>query len=96
MEPLIGPVDLSPWVPALEWVVVGGESGPNSRPMETGWTTDAAAMCRSAGTAFWMKQKGEVWAKLNGADEGDSRTQDRVRVSPLQYDSCACGVQWLL
>jgi len=89
MEPLIGPVDMSPWVEALEWVVVGGESGPNSRPMETEWATDIAAACGNAGTPFWMKQKGVVWATLNDAEgkgvDWDKFPEDcRVRQYPSE------------
>ena len=37
-EPLLGAVDLSAWVEAIDWVIAGGESGPKSRPMNPRWT----------------------------------------------------------
>jgi len=40
----------------LHWVICGGESGPNRRPMEIEWAADLALQCRGAGVAFWMKQ----------------------------------------
>lgn len=46
-EPLLGPVDLWPLVPVgeIQWVIIGGESGPKHRPMAVEW---AEATCRSA------------------------------------------------
>jgi len=56
-EPLIGSVagaDLTD----IHWAIVGGESGPKSRPMEEVWVEEIEDMCRSAGTAFFFKQWG--------------------------------------
>lgn len=70
-EPLLGPVDLGFLEPcdhvrrsceeigcwrALDWVIVGGESGPNARPMEESWAEDIRDQCKTAGVAFFMKQ----------------------------------------
>ncbi len=55
LEPLIGPVpslDLT----GIDQVVVGGESGPNFRPMELEWVEEILAKCRQTGTAFYVKQ----------------------------------------
>ena len=41
---------------ALDWVVVGGESGPGYRPMEPDWAREIELQCRYAGVAFFMKQ----------------------------------------
>jgi protein gp37 len=40
----------------LDWVIVGGESGPGSRPMHPQWARDLRDQCQAAGTAFFMKQ----------------------------------------
>lgn len=40
----------------IDWVIVGGESGPKARPMEAGWARDLRDQCQRSGTAFFMKQ----------------------------------------
>ena len=77
MEPLLGPVDLSRWPdgssdimtpltgsPRIDWVVVGGESGPNARPMHPAWARDIRDQCVRVGVPFHFKQWGE-WAPHN-------------------------------
>jgi protein gp37 len=54
-EPLLGPLpslDLTD----IEWLIVGGESGPGFRPMDHAWARELAARCRKTGTAFFFKQ----------------------------------------
>lgn len=56
-EPLLGPLpslDLT----GLDWVIVGGESGPNSRPCNVGWIREIVAQCRSAKIPVFVKQIG--------------------------------------
>ena len=43
----------------LNWVIVGGESGPNARPMHPAWARDLRDQCKAAGVAFFFKQWGE-------------------------------------
>ena len=47
--------------PKIDWVIVGGESGPRARPMHIDWARQLRDECRKAGTAFHFKQWGE-WA----------------------------------
>lgn len=54
-EPLLGPIDFGEMT-YLDWVVVGGESGPGHRPMEIGWLADVVAQCRDAGVPYFVKQ----------------------------------------
>jgi len=57
LEPLLGPIkclDLH----AIDWVIVGGESGPKARPMEEMWVVDIRNQCLSAGVSFFFKQWG--------------------------------------
>jgi protein gp37 len=64
-EPLIGSVvgvDLS----AIHWAIVGGESGPRSRPMLESWVDEIKAACQDAGTAFFFKQWGGKNKKRSG------------------------------
>lgn len=58
-EPLLGPLDLSPVLPDIQWVVVGGENGPKARPMHPGWVRSIRDQCVEAGVAFWFKSWGE-------------------------------------
>jgi protein gp37 len=46
-EPLLGPVDLQPWLSKLQWVIVGGESGPKARPMHPRWARSLRDQCQS-------------------------------------------------
>lgn len=55
-EPLLGPVDLTPWLDRLEWVVVGGESGPGRREMCYDWARAIRDDCAAAGVAYYYKQ----------------------------------------
>lgn len=56
VEPMLGPVDARAWVESLDWVICGGESGPNRRPAEVAWYSDLAQQCADAGVPFFMKQ----------------------------------------
>lgn len=64
-EPLLGSVadaDLT----GIQWAIVGGESGPRSRPMSEDWVGEIEAACRKAKTAFFFKQWGGVRKKSTG------------------------------
>jgi len=59
VEPLLGllpDLDLN----GIDWVIVGGESGPGARPMASEWATDIRDQCVAAGVAFFFKQWGGV------------------------------------
>ena len=74
LEPLLGPLgvlDLS----HIHWVIVGGESGPRARPMETAWVRDIRKQCRGEGVPFFFKQWGGTQKKKNGRSL-DGRTWD--------------------
>lgn len=61
-EPLLGPIDLvdktRTYRPAIEvdWVIVGGESGPGARPCNVAWIRDIVGQCKAAGVATFVKQ----------------------------------------
>ncbi|WP_333873103.1 DUF5131 family protein [Methylobacter sp.] len=65
-EPLLGKVDIrSGHIPnGLDWVVVGGESGPNARPMHPDWVRSLRDQCIAAEVPFLFKQWGE-WAPVH-------------------------------
>lgn len=65
LEPLLGPLnDLDLW--NIDWVIVGGESGPGARPMQQSWVTDIRDQCLAANVPFFFKQWGGVRKKQNG------------------------------
>ena len=74
VEPLLenlGPINLE----GINWVIVGGESGPGARPMDIGWVRDIHAQCRRAKVAFFFKQWGGV-RKSEAGRELDGQTYD--------------------
>jgi protein gp37 len=59
VEPLLGPLDLSPWLDRLDWVVVGAESGSGARPLLVEWVRAIVRQCQDAGVAVFVKQLGK-------------------------------------
>ncbi len=65
LEPLLGPLpnlDLS----GMDWVIVGGESGPMARPIDKLWVTDIRDQCQRAAVSFFFKQWGGIQKKKAG------------------------------
>jgi protein gp37 len=58
-EPLLGQIDITPWLSKLQWVIVGGESGQRARPMHPEWARSLRDQCVSVGVPFFFKQWGE-------------------------------------
>lgn len=76
LEPLLGPLpslDLT----GVDWVIVGGESGPNARPMHPDWVRNIRDRCVAAGVAFFFKQWGG-WAPIIDPHMLDVRAGDIV------------------
>ena len=65
LEPLLGPLPLLN-LTRIDWVIVGGESGPGARPMQEEWVLDIRDQCNSAGVPFFFKQWGGVSKKRAG------------------------------
>ena len=65
LEPLLGPLD-NLELAGIDWVIVGGESGPGARPMNAEWVTSIRDQCADAGVPFFFKQWGGVWKKRFG------------------------------
>lgn len=77
-EPLLGPIDLTPWLDRIDWVICGGESGPGARPMHPDWARSLRDQCVAAGVKFFFKQHG-AWAPFydRDVDDPDWRTVPR-------------------
>ena len=79
-EPLLGPIadaDLA----GVQWAIVGGESGPGSRPMKAEWVRAIQVQCDEQGVAFFFKQWGGTRKKRAGR-ELDGRTWDGMPRGP--------------
>jgi len=70
-EPLLGPIDLRPWLHPrrIDWVIVGGESGPGARPMQQWWVEFLLGQCQQAGVPFFFKQFGGFPNKRNKLED---------------------------
>ncbi len=68
-EPLLGELDLTPWLldRTLHWVIVGGESGPRARPMEEEWADSLKEQTTHAKVSFFFKQWGGRHGKRSGS-----------------------------
>jgi protein gp37 len=75
-EPLLGSV-VAADLRGVHWAIVGGESGPRSRPMLEEWVDEIETACRESGTAFFFKQWGGVRKKTSGRIYRD-RTFDEM------------------
>lgn len=78
-EPLLGPDDLGVAV-GLDWVIVGGESGPGAPPMAAQWARSLRDQCVVADLAFFFKQWGGRTPKQNGRTL-DGRNWDQMPAS---------------
>ena len=81
IEPLLGPVgniDLE----GIDWVIVGGESGPNARTMEYSWVTSIRDLCEKNGVDFFFKQWGGRTPKSGGRQlDGNEYNAIPARIS---------------
>ncbi len=80
LEPLLGPLrklDLR----AIDWVIVGGESGPKARPMDPTWALDLRDQCQHANVPFFFKQWGGTRKKQAGRIL-EGRTWDQMPSKP--------------
>jgi len=82
IEPMLGPMpNLN--LRGLDWVIVGGESGPGARPMQKAWAVDVREQCQQAGVAFFFKQWGGFRKKQAGR-KLEGRTWDDMPPLPPQ------------
>jgi len=76
LEPLLGPIS-SLNLAGIDWVIVGGESGPRARPIKESWVVDIRSQCQEAKVPFFFKQWGGTNKKKTGR-ELDGRTWDEM------------------
>jgi len=81
LEPLLGPIPgLN--LEGIDWVIVGGESGPKSRKIKESWVIDIRDQCQEAKVPFFFKQWGGTNKKKTGR-KLEGRTWDEMPLLPL-------------
>ncbi len=84
LEPLLGPIPRLP-LRGIDWVIVGGESGPGARPMEAAWVFQIRDRCAEFGVPFFFKQWGGV-CKSKGGRELDGRVWNEMPMWEARSD----------
>jgi protein gp37 len=78
-EPLLGPVELD--LVGIDWLIVGGESGPRARPIDAEWVRALRDASTASGVRFFFKQWGGRTPKAGGR-ELDGRNWDEMPTTP--------------
>jgi protein gp37 len=99
-EPQLEPLDLRPWLPRLDWVIQGGESGQKPRKFDIAWAQQVYRDCQEAGVRYFLKQlgayvfSGEERIRLHDRHGGDwtewPDDAPRVRQMPTQEVTLSC------
>jgi protein gp37 len=82
-EPLLGPLNLAPYLRAnakgtrIDWVIAGGESGHHARPTDPAWLDALQKQCADAGVAFFFKQWGQ-WVPADNLAPSDGHSTRKV------------------
>lgn len=102
IEPLLGMLDLSPWLVSHEmqgveknritWVIVGGESGPKARPCNLDWIRSIVRQCKSAGVPCFVKQLGAHVFEPH--DSCNLACLERFHFIPLRHCKGADPNEW--
>lgn len=94
IEPMLGAIDLTRMIVAengtvyegaichkrIDWVIVGGESGPSARPMHPNWARSLRDQCKAAGIPFFFKQWGDFAPSLI---QDGGRTCDHIPIAGM-------------
>ena len=92
VEPQVEKIDLLPWLPKLDWVIQGGESGRKGRPFDLAWADDLIDQCSQHGVALFIKQLGSYvthrgdrisFQDNHASDWMDGLERLRVRQMPM-------------
>lgn len=77
---------------SLDWVIAGGESGPNARPAHPDWFRSLRDQCEGAGVPFFFKQWGE-WKPDGNPFDGEDQTQRMARIGKKAAGRLLDGVE---
>jgi len=91
-EPAIGPVDWSGWANKLDWIVIGGESGPGARPFDLEWARDVVETFKTVGVPVFVKQLG-TQSPIGGNSKADKPREwpEDIRVREYPGESPSIG-----
>jgi len=78
-SPLLGPIDLTPYLYGVEHVTVGGETGREARLCDYNWVLDIREQCERANVTFWFKNTGSLF----------KREDEITRINPYKQGSLA-------
>lgn len=99
-EPLLGDLG-NILLDDIDWIIVGGESGPNARPMHPVWARSIRDQCAAAGTAFFFKQWGEwqprAWRKDGGThalNRWPGHSFQKIQSAPDSIERVGAGPDW--
>ena len=99
-KPLLGPIDIRPWLgSAVNWVITGGEGGPGARPSGPSWFRSLLVQCKAAGVPFYFQQWGD-WAPASGLTGGPRRRRTAQsccgsgRKPPAACSTVRCGMNF--
>jgi protein gp37 len=81
LEPLLGPLPHL-GLHNIDWVIVGGESGPGARPMDEAWVIDIRDQCQANDVPFFFKQWGGVRRKEAGRELKGRTWNQMPRLAP--------------
>jgi protein gp37 len=93
-EPLLGPIDAELYLgladtvtatPYIDWIIAGGESGQQARPMHPAWARGLRDQCKDASVPFFFKQWGE-WVPWVGRDLGELLLENASRHAEVMPD----------
>lgn len=85
VEPLLAPIPRLP-LEGVDWVILGGESGPGCRPMDLGWVRQIRDRCMTRKVPFFFKQWGGTRKKVEGRIL-DGRTWDEMPLPKARRNS---------
>ncbi|MCR6734468.1 MAG: phage Gp37/Gp68 family protein [Afipia sp.] len=101
IEPMLGAIDLSPWIKFIDWVICGGESGGQARPLPPVWPRFIMNQCAAADVPFLFKQWG-AWLVAEpvdhqppdeGVDYWKFQDGDEFHIVSDGHDIVMCGAQ---
>lgn len=87
---------------AIDWIIVGGESGPKARAMHPAWARSIRDQCAAAGVAFHFKQWGawqpREWCRDGGThamrDRGGYESFQQIQSHPNSIERVGAGPEW--
>jgi protein gp37 len=97
LEPLLGPVDISRYLATglIDWVIVGGESGPNARPMHPEWPRSLRDQCEAANIPFFFKQWGE-WGQYVNEEHYTHCGEEKHPHAWVDRETAEQGLCWVV